>query len=77
LRGMRRTDAVRWTREGGLPRPLGVVRDRRFLPVVEVLERWVEAGRWWEGEGWETAYFRVRLDDGSVCELQSAPLVGR
>ena len=77
MRSMRRTDAVRWTREGGLLRPLGVVRDRCFLPVVEILDRWAEAGRWWEGEEGETAYFRVRLDDGSVCELQSAPLVGR
>jgi hypothetical protein len=54
-----------------------VVRNRRFLPVTEILDRWVEEGRWWEGEEWETAYFRVRLDDGSVCELRSAPLLGR
>jgi hypothetical protein len=40
----------------------------RYLRVAEVLDRWVEAGRWWEGEG-EQATWRVATTSGGVYEL--------
>ncbi|MEW6545407.1 MAG: hypothetical protein AB1446_00630 [Bacillota bacterium] len=66
----RDTPVVRWGWEQGLPVPLGIVRANGFLPVVEVLDRWVEAGKWWEGEEEETIFFRIHLADGSVREVR-------
>lgn len=60
---------VRWAEERGLPIPVGLMRDHGWVPVVEVLDRWVEAGKWWEGEGDEVIFFRVGLADGVVREV--------
>ncbi|MDI6825333.1 MAG: hypothetical protein QME87_13430 [Bacillota bacterium] len=70
-------DAVRWEWQRGLPVPGAILRHGRFVPVAEILDRWVEAGKWWEGEETETIFFfRVQLGDGSVRQL-GHPLGGQ
>lgn len=66
-------DAVRWEWQGGLPVPAAVVRHGRLMPIAEILDRWVEAGKWWEGEEAETIFFRIQLGDGGVRQF-SHPL---
>ncbi|HEY3314658.1 MAG TPA: DUF6504 family protein [Bacillota bacterium] len=36
--------------------------------MKEILDRWVEAGEWWDGDG-PKEVFRVATDDGGVFEL--------
>lgn len=68
-----RKSDVKWSREQGWPVPLGILRGGVLLPVVEVLDRWVEVGKWWEGENQENIYFRVEVAGGSVHQV-SCPL---
>ncbi len=60
---------VRWEWQHGWPVPRGILRHGRLTPVADILDRWVEAGRWWEGEETEAVFFRVQLADGSVRKL--------
>jgi hypothetical protein len=53
------------TGRGG--RPVAFRWNGRYLRV-DVLDRWVEAGRWWEGEGEQIGY-RVATPAGGVYEL--------
>lgn len=66
-------NGVRWAYRGWLPLPMAVVRAGREVPVTAVLDRWVEAGAWWEGEEGETVHFRVELRDGTVLQLVHGP----
>lgn len=45
-----------------------VFRYRTLHRVKEILDRWVEAGEWWDGDG-EKEVFRVATDDGGIFEL--------
>ncbi|MFZ5815326.1 MAG: DUF6504 family protein [Bacillota bacterium] len=50
------------------PEPVSWVHAGARYRVVEVLETWEEAGRWWEQEAPATAW-RVRVQHGGVMEL--------
>jgi hypothetical protein len=41
---------------------------RQKVVVTEVIDRWVDGGRWWEGEG-ESDRWRIRSSSGGVYEL--------
>lgn len=59
-------------------RPIACRWDRRWRRVAEVLDEWVYREPWWErslfeegtGAAPERAFFRVRLQDGAVVDLQ-------
>ncbi len=42
----------------------------RWVKVVTVLDRWYDAGCWWENEP-SKLFYRVELEDGTVLELFS------
>ncbi len=48
--------------------PVGFYWRGRLRLVARVLERWLDAGRWWEGET-EKEFFRVQVREGGVYEL--------
>ncbi len=48
--------------------PEAVTLEGRRLTVSEILERWQETGKWWEGESPRT-YYRVWTSEGRVLEL--------
>ncbi|MGB9886993.1 MAG: DUF6504 family protein [Moorellales bacterium] len=52
--------------EGGVPRAFWW-RGRRYA-VAEVLERWRDVGRWWEGEA-PRVFFRLQTTGGGLWEL--------
>ncbi len=66
-------------------RPLAYRLGRRWLHVVEILEEWVYREPWWErsfldgtpGAAPERTFYRVRLRDGAVVELQRRSEDGR
>ena len=59
-------------------RPLRLRLGQRWRRVAEVLEEWVYREPWWErsfldeapGAAPEHTFYRVRLEDGAVVELQ-------
>lgn len=53
-------------REGGEPEEIGDAG--QGWRVEELLERWQDTGRWWEGES-EKAFFRLLLEGGGVMEV--------
>jgi hypothetical protein len=57
--------------EGGrpLPRPVEFRYMRQRIRVAQVLDMWLEAGRWWETEP-ECAAWRVLGYDKGVYELE-------
>lgn len=52
---------------GGLPIDFQLKGFKR-IRVSEVLDSWLEIGRWWEQEGEQTTY-RVITEEGGVHEL--------
>lgn len=55
--------------------PAFVVRRGRRLRVLECLDEWCEAGRWWEGEG-ERRCVRV-LTEAGIYEMGLEASTGR
>ena len=51
-------------------------RYKGWRRVARILDRWNEAGEWWEGKG-ERKMFRVWADGGGVFELELDPASGR
>lgn len=48
--------------------PVSFVFHQQRIAVAEVIDRWVDGGRWWEGEG-ESDWWRIRSNVGGVYEL--------
>jgi hypothetical protein len=66
-------------------RPVALRQGRTWRRVAEVLEEWVYREPWWErsfldgtpGAAPERLFYRVRLQDGAVVELQRRGEDGR
>lgn len=63
---------VKMAVQRGVLTPVAIRRGGRWVRVEEVLDRWVEAGRWWIGEE-ERVCFRVLLPGGTVLHLCHRP----
>jgi hypothetical protein len=69
--------SVEWDAPAGLPSPArrgapSRRTPRRPLPprrVINVLDRWHYAGRWWETRELHRGYYLLELDDGAQLEL--------
>ncbi|MCC6310797.1 MAG: hypothetical protein IT345_07750 [Trueperaceae bacterium] len=69
--------SVEWDAPAGLPSPApkgapARRAPRRPLPprrVVNVIDRWRCAGRWWEARELRRGYYLLELDDGAQLEL--------
>lgn len=48
--------------------PTKVLHDCHWIPIAEILECWMDTGRWWAGEH-EKRFYRLQLVDGGVWEI--------
>jgi hypothetical protein len=48
--------------------PLAVTHEGRWRRVEDILSRWRIDQEWWKRPA-ERDYFRVRLEDGIICEV--------
>lgn len=54
--------------EGDGRQPLKVCWQGQWIRVVNVLDRWYDVGKWWEGEVVKL-FFRVQLEGNRVWEV--------
>ncbi len=53
----------------GVGGPSALRRNGRWLPVVEVLDRYRTDDRWWTAEPIARTYYELHLDDGRVVTV--------
>ncbi len=49
-------------------RPARICWQGRWLAVTGILERWYDAGKWWEGEP-ARLFYRIQLQEARVWEI--------